>query len=158
VTFLFVIMLAQQAGLSSADARSREPLLATLTGFLLLGALLYVLQMSYVRPDIDGLVAETREARAKLEALRDEVRTWGTRVPDDEKKRRMDRGIAAIVGDSKDRNYLFIRYAEVLRANGFGDMGEAISWVEFFKPPAPDTNAVEQMLAKVNDLETLALQ
>src|SRR5207249_7138065 len=40
VTFLFVIMLAQQAGLSDADQRSREPLLATVAGFVLLGALL----------------------------------------------------------------------------------------------------------------------
>src|SRR5207344_2657446 len=40
VTFLFVLMLAQQEGLSDADARSREPLLATLAGFALLGVLL----------------------------------------------------------------------------------------------------------------------
>ena len=44
VTFIFVIMLAQQHGPSDADARSREPLLATLTGFLLLVALIYSLQ------------------------------------------------------------------------------------------------------------------
>ncbi len=42
VTFLFVLMLAQQTGLDDADMRSREPLLASLTGFVLLGALLYV--------------------------------------------------------------------------------------------------------------------
>ena len=40
VTFLFVLMLAQQEGPSDADARSREPLLATVVGFVLLGALL----------------------------------------------------------------------------------------------------------------------
>ncbi|HEY7328881.1 MAG TPA: NADH-quinone oxidoreductase subunit J [Gemmataceae bacterium] len=44
VTFLFVIMLAAQSGLSDADDRSREPLLTTLTGFILLGTLLFVLQ------------------------------------------------------------------------------------------------------------------
>src|SRR6202023_349531 len=43
VTFLFVLMLAQQAGRSDADDRSREPGLAALTGFVLLGALLFVL-------------------------------------------------------------------------------------------------------------------
>src|SRR5262249_18140852 len=47
VTFLFVIMLAQQQGVSDADQRSREPLLSALTGFVLLGALLYVLQVGY---------------------------------------------------------------------------------------------------------------
>jgi NADH-quinone oxidoreductase subunit J len=43
VTFIFLIMLAQQAGGSDADQRSREPLLACVTGFALLGIILYVL-------------------------------------------------------------------------------------------------------------------
>jgi NADH-quinone oxidoreductase subunit J len=47
VTFLFVLMLAQQEGPSDADARSREPMLATAIGFILLGALLYVLQLQW---------------------------------------------------------------------------------------------------------------
>lgn len=53
VTFLFVIMLAQQAGLSDADARSREPLLACVAGFVLLGALLYVLRGAFITGDRD---------------------------------------------------------------------------------------------------------
>jgi NADH:ubiquinone oxidoreductase subunit 6 (subunit J) len=47
VTFLFVLMLAQQAGLSDADHRSREPLLSALAGFVLLGGLLCVLHQNY---------------------------------------------------------------------------------------------------------------
>jgi NADH-quinone oxidoreductase subunit J len=43
VTFLFVIMLAQQAGIADADRRSREPFLASLAGFVLIGALVCVL-------------------------------------------------------------------------------------------------------------------
>jgi NADH:ubiquinone oxidoreductase subunit 6 (subunit J) len=54
VTFLFVLMLAQQSGLSDADMRSREPLLASLTGVVLLGALLYVLQLAF-RQGVDDL-------------------------------------------------------------------------------------------------------
>ncbi len=50
VTFLFVIMLAQQTGLAPYDRRSREPLLASLAGFVLLGGLLYALQVSYLPP------------------------------------------------------------------------------------------------------------
>ena len=46
VTFLFVLMLAQQEGPSDADARSREPMLASAIGFVLLGALLYVLMLA----------------------------------------------------------------------------------------------------------------
>jgi NADH-quinone oxidoreductase subunit J len=47
VTFLFVIMLAQQAGLTSADARTREPFLASLAGFVLLGSLWCVVDKTY---------------------------------------------------------------------------------------------------------------
>jgi NADH-quinone oxidoreductase subunit J len=43
VTFLFVIMLAQQAGATAYDQRSRQPGVAAFTGFVLLGALLFVL-------------------------------------------------------------------------------------------------------------------
>ncbi|OYW22641.1 MAG: hypothetical protein B7Z55_04410, partial [Planctomycetales bacterium 12-60-4] len=43
VTFVFVIMLAQQAGAASYDRRAFQPTLATIGGFLLLGSLLYTL-------------------------------------------------------------------------------------------------------------------
>ncbi len=43
VTFLFVLMLAQQAGATNYDQRSRQPGVAACTGFVLLGALLFVL-------------------------------------------------------------------------------------------------------------------
>jgi NADH-quinone oxidoreductase subunit J len=63
VTFLFVIMLAQQTGWSDADDRSREPLLTTLTGFLLLGTLLFVLQRFDNRiQEIDSLIRRARAA------------------------------------------------------------------------------------------------
>jgi NADH:ubiquinone oxidoreductase subunit 6 (subunit J) len=69
VTFLFVLMLAAQSGLSDADDRSREPLLTTLTGFILLGTLLFVLQHFDGRiREIDALVQRAREA-AKLDTL-----------------------------------------------------------------------------------------
>jgi NADH:ubiquinone oxidoreductase subunit 6 (subunit J) len=50
VTFLFVLMLAHQEGPSDADWRSREPALACAAGFVLLGALLYVLLATYGHP------------------------------------------------------------------------------------------------------------
>jgi NADH-quinone oxidoreductase subunit J len=43
VTFLFVLMLAQQAGATNYDQNSRQPAVAAMTGFVLLGALLFVL-------------------------------------------------------------------------------------------------------------------
>ena len=80
VTFLFVLMLSQQAGLGDADARSREPLLASLTGFVLLGTLIYVLQLSYEKSDVvqvidEVLGSDAREAKQTASDLRpDELR------------------------------------------------------------------------------------
>jgi NADH:ubiquinone oxidoreductase subunit 6 (subunit J) len=97
VTFLFVIMLAQQAGLSSADARSREPLLATVAGFALLGALLYVLQVTYDTRGLEALLRQVdralnRETPAQvLEALGDRD-DFLVRFQDETKKLR---GLAA---------------------------------------------------------------
>jgi NADH:ubiquinone oxidoreductase subunit 6 (subunit J) len=65
VTFLFVIMLAQQAGLSDADVRSREPFLATLAGFLVLGGLLYLLHESFDTRALDRLLARAQRAAEK---------------------------------------------------------------------------------------------
>jgi NADH-quinone oxidoreductase subunit J len=50
VTFLFVIMLAQQSGSATYDARSHQPLLATVTSFILLGALLTALRQPLPTP------------------------------------------------------------------------------------------------------------
>src|SRR3954469_7942576 len=46
VTFVFVIMLAQQSGATVYDQQSRQPFLATVTAFLLLAALLATFQSS----------------------------------------------------------------------------------------------------------------
>src|SRR3990170_3971117 len=45
VTFLFVMMLAQQAGATVYDQRARQPLLATIVAFVLLGALIYTIKI-----------------------------------------------------------------------------------------------------------------
>jgi NADH:ubiquinone oxidoreductase subunit 6 (subunit J) len=62
VTFLFVIMLAQQAGLSNADARSREPFLSCFAGFVLLCVLLFILERSYDTRNLNNLLAQLQEA------------------------------------------------------------------------------------------------
>jgi len=55
VTFLFVIMLAQQHGSSDADERSREPLFACLAGGLLLTVLLFVIRGNYDASGLDRI-------------------------------------------------------------------------------------------------------
>jgi NADH:ubiquinone oxidoreductase subunit 6 (subunit J) len=72
VTFLFVIMLAQQHEPTSADARSREPLLACLAGFFLLATLLLVLGQTYDVADLDALL--TKVDAARRQATADEIR------------------------------------------------------------------------------------
>jgi NADH-quinone oxidoreductase subunit J len=44
VTFVFVMMLAQQSGTTIYDQRSRQPLAATIAAFILLGALLSTIE------------------------------------------------------------------------------------------------------------------
>ena len=70
VTFLFVIMLAQQAGQTQADQRLREPFLASLAGFVLMGAVLCVLHGNYDVQELDQLLAQVSqvaEARSEQE-------------------------------------------------------------------------------------------
>jgi NADH-quinone oxidoreductase subunit J len=62
VTFLFVIMLAQQEGMASADQRSREPFLASLAGFVLLAAILCIVHRNYDTSKIDGLLEPIKAA------------------------------------------------------------------------------------------------
>ena len=88
VTFLFVIMLAQQEGPSDADARSREPFLSAFTGFLLLGTLLYVLKLNY-KPDIDRWVGRTRDQVAKIEDLRQRAESKSNAPTPEDVKRLM---------------------------------------------------------------------
>ncbi|MSQ97069.1 MAG: hypothetical protein EXR98_21300 [Gemmataceae bacterium] len=58
VTFLFVIMLAQQEGASSADERSREPFLASLAGCILLASLVCILHQAFDTRHLDDIARE----------------------------------------------------------------------------------------------------
>lgn len=71
VTFLFVLMLAQQEGASDADFRSREPFLASVAGFVLLGTLLYVLRTGYGTDQLDEMLARTRQLKDRVASLRE---------------------------------------------------------------------------------------
>jgi NADH-quinone oxidoreductase subunit J len=53
ITFLFVVMLAQQSGLTSADQRSREPFLVSVAGFVLLAGLVVVLHRNFETQPVD---------------------------------------------------------------------------------------------------------
>lgn len=56
VTFLFVIMLSQQSGLSNADLRSREPELSVAAGFVLMSMFLVGLQRVYDWRTVDAAI------------------------------------------------------------------------------------------------------
>lgn len=47
VTFLFLLMLAQQHGANPADQRTREPVLSTFCGFLLAAVMIHLIQSSF---------------------------------------------------------------------------------------------------------------
>lgn len=82
VTFLFVVMLAQQAGLGNADRRSREPFLATLAGFIVIAAILCVLHRTYDTSRLDAtltpLLERTQQA-AEANSLKELQAALGDR-------------------------------------------------------------------------------
>jgi NADH:ubiquinone oxidoreductase subunit 6 (subunit J) len=83
VTFLFVIMLAQQEGPSSADQRSREPFLATLAGCILLISLVCILHRTHDTRKYDETIqqlqalSDVRE-KEELRRLKDDPNTSWT--------------------------------------------------------------------------------
>jgi NADH-quinone oxidoreductase subunit J len=72
VTFLFVLMLASQAGRTDADARSREPAFAVITGLVLLAAIVYVLKLGINSQ-------ETHKGEEALAALAERVHSCRTK-------------------------------------------------------------------------------
>ena len=72
VTFLFVIMLAQQAGTSSYDMSSRQPFCASVTAFTLLGLLLITFQSAAAQQTVDG--ARATEVAAANKSLNLEIK------------------------------------------------------------------------------------
>ena len=83
VTFLFVIMLAQQVGTSDADQRSREPFLSSLAGFVLLGAMLCMLHLTYSTERFDVLLVRAKAAteRPTLEEIRNMLGSGSRQSP-----------------------------------------------------------------------------
>lgn len=69
VTFLFVIMLAQQSGLAVYDRHAREPGLACLGGFVLLASLLYVLEANTSTAEASAVKAKRRDLQQAVEVL-----------------------------------------------------------------------------------------
>jgi NADH:ubiquinone oxidoreductase subunit 6 (subunit J) len=74
VTFLFVLMLAQQEGPSDADQRSREPLLATIGGIVLLGAVLYLVRSTYQKPTrMDEFAEKVNAVSRRLDEVNERI-------------------------------------------------------------------------------------
>lgn len=142
VTFLFVIMLAQQSGLSDADDRSREPLLTTLTGFILLATLLFVLQSYDNRinenaREIDSLIERTRQTAAK-----------------DTKAE-----IVNALGQSEQEDELFERFKQLYsRRREWEDLSPKVQNIAESWTSAVQMNAgTEQLKARLHDLIALGL-
>ena len=109
VTFLFVIMLAQQEGVSNADQRSREPFLASLAGGVLLASLLCVLHKSYDTRDLDGVLREVQQL-SEAKTTDDIKRLLGDPAAKKEKERSLplvaalEKQFATVPADHKIHN------------------------------------------------------
>jgi NADH:ubiquinone oxidoreductase subunit 6 (subunit J) len=139
VTFLFVLMLAQQAGIDNADARSREPFLATCSGFLLLFLLLYLLQQSYGTGPIDHLVRRTREVKTL------------------DSTEAMDRQVGEAGGPSQPEG-LFSDYKSLFNSHGWKDLRDQVEDLELTWPGAKDGATLETRSEHLDRLEALAVQ
>ncbi len=80
VTFLFVIMLAQQEGATNADTLSREPFLACLAGGVLLASLVCILHKAHDTAKIDTAIAATRQL-AEAKDLEEAKQAFGDLQP-----------------------------------------------------------------------------
>ncbi|MEI6538008.1 MAG: NADH-quinone oxidoreductase subunit J [Planctomycetota bacterium] len=69
VTFLFVIMLAQQSGAAGYDQRSSQSLLATISAFVLLGALSLTLQSEKIDIARPVVAAESKATTGGMSIL-----------------------------------------------------------------------------------------
>ncbi len=54
VTFLFLLMLVNQHNADLADSESREPFLASVTGFILMGSMISILTASFSSQSLSG--------------------------------------------------------------------------------------------------------
>lgn len=66
VTFLFVIMLAQQSGAAGYDQRSGQSLMATISAFVLLGAVAMTLQQEKLEIGVPVVVAKAKGASDEI--------------------------------------------------------------------------------------------
>jgi NADH-quinone oxidoreductase subunit J len=156
VTFLFVLMLAQQTGPSDADARSREPLFSAITGFLLLGVLLFVLEESY------GIAAQPKEVRDAEERIA-EARRFRTRIQKLAERTRNAReaadmdGLRRIVGDDASPEGIFSTYMQALRDPLTADLrNEVDEKVRLYGVFAFQDATLEESRDKLASLEVLA--
>lgn len=141
VTFLFVIMLAAHSGLSDADDRSREPLLTTLTGFLLLGALLFVLQRYDRRVD---------EATRKLGPLLGQVQNV------ESLDTRME--MVQEIGEPGKADDLFLQFKKLYRSMPqWKDLEERVERVEidWSGIDAKAADSAEKSKARLQELHTI---
>jgi NADH-quinone oxidoreductase subunit J len=91
VTFLFVIMLAQQFGLSKADQHAQEPFLSTLAATVLLGAILVVINMTLDLRELGALGDQAKQAAAaetqtQLEGILGEPDAFFGRLQEESKR------------------------------------------------------------------------
>jgi NADH:ubiquinone oxidoreductase subunit 6 (subunit J) len=80
VTFLFVLMLAQQTGFSDADDRTREPFLASFAGFALLGGTLLVIDRSFPDPASFNELLTKVELASRQSTIEQTLATTGDRA------------------------------------------------------------------------------
>jgi NADH-quinone oxidoreductase subunit J len=115
VTFLFVLMLAQQSGVDNADLRSREPFLASIAGFVLLASLLGVLHRTYDQRELDVLSRDLDRLK-EAEDVDAVNRVLGGKPELTKMTTGLTRGLRKFLPDGPDDDRNFASKIEVARA------------------------------------------
>src|SRR5262249_24680930 len=113
VTFIFVIMLAQQTGPPDAEHRSPEPLLSSTAGFWLMGSLVFLLQQdtgskipSFQSPPFDPAAFDDLVSRTRNAAQESSVSEIARTLRDNEAFQEYRHAAAANRGSPESRNLI----------------------------------------------------
>jgi NADH:ubiquinone oxidoreductase subunit 6 (subunit J) len=140
VTFLFVLMLAQQEGPSDADQRSREPLLGTIAGFALLGVLLFMLNESFNERRLQPFLEQIRKGAANENPTE----------------------IAAALGNEDTEKAFFKNFKEAIQAGGrseeIRELAGAVDNLQFQWVAARQAKDQKKMEAVLSELELRGTQ
>jgi NADH-quinone oxidoreductase subunit J len=147
VTFLFVLMLAQQVKWTDADARS-EAGRASFTGGILLATLLFVIGEGYATPSVDALIAGVEKCQKELAS-----------VIESSDKEELTKTVKDINEELQGSEQSLLRQTLVLVASHrLKDLTQRVERLLIEEPQGPVDNPTERLSKQLSSLHALLLE